>query len=178
MDLERLSIGIIGAIVGVVGWLFVGLYIDRRSRQTAARNAARVVYFELVGNHLTIFTALEYGAFGPLARASFDRLLPELATWLSIEDLQAVALAYLGHGGYEQVTSDPTLPPEVRRHALLGLHEAHRVAVRVLRARAFDRHEIERLAAFASPDQMRLLEAADASPARPARSPEASRAGS
>lgn len=167
MDLERLTIGIVGALVGVVGWLLVGLYIARRARQIAAREAARVVYFELVANHLAVFTALQYGLFGQLARASFDRLLPELATWLRIEELQAVVLAYLGHAGYEQAARDPSLPAEVRRRALEGLHEAHRVCVGLLRSRAFTSAEIRRLATYASADHIRLMEAADAPDAPP-----------
>ena len=166
--LERLGIGVSGAVVGAIGWLFVGLYIARRNRQQAARQAARVVYFELVGNHLAVYTALEYGAFGRLARASFDRLLPELATWLRIEELQAVVLAYLGHAGYEQAAGDESLPADMRRRALAALHEAHQVAVQILRTRAFTAAEVRRLATYATPDQVRLLEAADATGPRPA----------
>jgi hypothetical protein len=47
----------------------------------------------LGANLLAIFTALEYGMFGPLSRASYDQLLPELATWLPADELQALALA-------------------------------------------------------------------------------------
>lgn len=176
MDPERLGIGVIGALVGVVGWLLVGLYIANRARARAARDAARVVYFELAGNHLAVFVALEYGVFGPLARTSFDRLLPELATWLRIEELQAVALSYLGHGGYEQASRDASLPPEIRRRALEGLHEAHRVAVRLLRSRAFDAAEVASLATYATPDQIRLMEAADAPDAPPVTQREVSHA--
>ena len=82
MDFEKLFIGAFGAAIGVIGWLFVGLYIQRRAKDRAAREAARVVYFELAANHLNVYTALTYGAFGPLTRTSFDRLLPELAAWL------------------------------------------------------------------------------------------------
>jgi len=171
-----MGIGVIGAIVGAVGWLFVGLYINGRARRAAARDAARVVYFELVANHLTVYTALEYGGYGRLARGSFDRLLPELATWLRIEELQAVASAYLGHAGYEQVSADESLPAEVRRRSLTGIHEAHQVAVRILRSRAFSRAEIRRLAAYANPDQIRLLEAADRDDEKPAPQQEANRA--
>ena len=95
MDFEKLFIGAFGAVIGVIGWLFVGLYIQRRAKDRAAREAARVVYFEIAANHLNVYTALTYGAFGPLTRTSFDRLLPELAAWLPIEELQSVSLAYM-----------------------------------------------------------------------------------
>src|SRR4029453_6419723 len=77
MDFEKLFIGAFGAVIGVIGWLFVGLYIQRRAKDRAAREAARVVYFELAANHLNVYIALEYGAFGSLSRTSFDRLLPD-----------------------------------------------------------------------------------------------------
>ena len=82
MDLERLFLAILGAVVGVLGWLLVGLYINRREYARRARNAGRAVYFELVANQLAVFTALTYGSWGQLSRATYDRLLPELATWL------------------------------------------------------------------------------------------------
>ncbi len=151
-----------GAGFGALGWLFVGMFLARRAARRAARDAARVVYFELVGNHLAVFTALQFGAFGSLTRTSFDRLMPELAAWLEIEELQTVALAYIGHAGFEQAARETDTPPEVRRRALSGLHEAHRSAVAILRSRAFTPAEVRRLAAFATPDQLRLLEAADA----------------
>jgi hypothetical protein len=49
---ERLLIGIAGAIVGVIGWLFVGMYLGRRERTRKARNAGRAVIFELGASDL------------------------------------------------------------------------------------------------------------------------------
>jgi hypothetical protein len=161
MDFEKLFIGAFGALIGVIGWLFVGLYIQRRAKDRAAREAARVVYFELVTNHLNVYTALEYGAFGPLSRTSFDRLLPELAAWLPIEELQAISLAYMAQAGYEQARDAQDIPPVVRRRSLLAIHEAHRTAVGLLRARAFTPAEVERLAEHLRPDQIQLMDAAD-----------------
>jgi 23S rRNA maturation mini-RNase III len=161
MDFEKLFIGAFGALIGVIGWLFVGLYIQRRAKDRAAREAARVVYFELAANHLNVYTALEYGAFGPLTRTSFDRLLPELAAWLPIEELQAVSLAYMSQAGYEQASRVEDIPAEVRRRSLLAIHDAHRTAVRQLRARAFTAREIDRLTESLRPDQLSLMNAAD-----------------
>jgi hypothetical protein len=161
MDFEKLFIGAFGAVIGVIGWLFVGLYIQRRAKDRAAREAARVVYFELAANHLNVYTALTYGAFGPLTRTSFDRLLPELAAWLPIEELQSVSLAYMSQAGYEQAASAQDIPAAVRRQSLLAIHEAHRTAVRQLRARAFTAAEIERLTESLRPDQLALMNAAD-----------------
>lgn len=176
MDFEKLFIGAFGAVIGVIGWLFVGLYIQRRAKDRAAREAARVVYFELAANHLNVFTALEYGAFGPVSRTSFDRLLPELAAWLPIEELQAVSVAYMGMAGYEQAAQAQDIPLEVRRRSLLAIHEAHRTAVRLLRSRAFTADEVGRLAEHLRPDQLQLMAAADDGSPTPAESSEHSRA--
>jgi hypothetical protein len=163
MDFEKLFIGAFGALIGVIGWLFVGLYIQRRAKQRAAKEAARVVYFELVANHLDVYMGLEYGAFSPLSRTSFDRLLPDLAGWLPIEELQAVSVAYMGHAAYAQAGRATEIPVAVRRQALLGIHEAHRTAVRLLSARAFSPAELARMKAHLRPDQIQLMDAADAS---------------
>ena len=80
MDVDRFLPGVIGAFVGVVGWLLVGLYIQRRQFVRQARNAARAVYFEVDVNRMNVEVARDYGSFTPLSRSSFDRLLPELAT--------------------------------------------------------------------------------------------------
>jgi hypothetical protein len=161
VDFEKLFIGAFGAVIGVVGWLFVGLYIQRRAKDRAAREAARVVYFELAANHLNVYTALAYGAFGPLTRTSFDRLLPELAAWLPIEELQSVSLAYMSQAGYEQAARADDIPAEVRHRSLLAIHDAHRTAVRQLRARAFTTDEVARLTESLRPDQLSLMNAAD-----------------
>lgn len=161
MDLEKLFLGGFGAVIGVVGWLFVGIYIQGRAKDRAAREAARAVYFELASNHLNVYVALEYGAFGSLSRASFDRLLPELAAWLPIEDLQAVSVAYMGQAGYVQAAEARDIPAEVRRQSLRAIHDAHRTAVALLRSRAFTPAEVTRLAAHLRPDQLELMNAAD-----------------
>jgi hypothetical protein len=161
LDFEKLFIGAFGAIVGVIGWLLVGLFIQGRAKQRAAREAARAVYFELASNHLNIFVALEYGSFGPLTRTTFDRMLPEIAAWLPIEELQAISVAYMGQAGYEQASRAVEIPADVRRQSLLAIHEAHRVGVSLLRARAFSRSEVARLSEHLRPDQMRLMAAAD-----------------
>ncbi len=157
---QQLLIGMTGALVGVIGWLFVGIYIQRRQAAAMARNAGRAVYFELGANLLAVFSALEYGMFGPLSRASYDALLPELATWLPADELQALALAYLGQGAYAQVSAQSDLPPEARAMSLHALHDAHRVALDLLRKRVFSPTEIATLDRHASPENAQLIEAA------------------
>ena len=161
MDFEKLFIGAFGATVGVIGWLLVGLYIQRKAKDRAAREAARAVYFELASNHLNVFVAIQYGSFGALSRTSFERLLPELAAWLPIEELQAISVAYMGHAGYEQASRAEDIPQEVRRQSLLAIHDAHRTAVALLRVRAFTKSEVARLSQHLRPDQMQLMDAAD-----------------
>jgi hypothetical protein len=159
IPVPQLIVGITGAIVGVIGWLFVGIYIQRREARRRARNAGRAVYFELGANLLAIFTALEYGMFGPLSRASYDQLLAELATWLPADELQAIALAYLGQGAYAQMSGEE-LPLEARHTSLGALLDAHRTALDLLRARVFTAEEIGSLDRYASSQQERLIEAA------------------
>ncbi len=160
VSVQQLLTGMTGALVGVIGWLFVGIYIQRRDARRRARNAGRAVYFELGANLLAIFTALEYGMFGPLSRASYDQLLPELATWLPADELQALALAYLGQGAYAQITEQQDLPVDARRMSLGALRDAHRVALDLLRKRVFSPQEIDSLNRYASPRQEQLIEAA------------------
>jgi hypothetical protein len=160
VSLPQLLVGVTGAIVGVVGWLLVGIYIQRREARRRARNAGRAVYFELGANLLAIFTALEYGMFGPLSRASYDQLLPELATWLPADELQALALSYLGLGAYAQVTHEEGLPAEARHASLSALLDAHRVSLDLLRKRVFTPEEIQSLDRYASSAQQRLIDAA------------------
>ena len=164
MDAERLILAITGAIVGVLGWLLVGLYINRREYARRARNAGRAVYFELSANQLAVFTALSYGAFGQLSRATFDRLLPELATWLPAGELQSVALAYLGHDGYEQARTEESLPDDVRRMILGGVNDAQLIALDLLRPRIFSKREIAELNRYATEPQRALVEAAAKEP--------------
>ncbi|MBA3779466.1 MAG: hypothetical protein H0X16_09255 [Chloroflexi bacterium] len=158
MDLERLFLGAFGALVGVIGWLFVGIYIQRRQFDRQARDAARAVYFELLSNELNVQTALEFGAFGQLSRSTFERLLPELSTWLPATELQALVIAYMGHAGYQQAAEDTSVPEELRRRALAALREAHGTALGALRARAFTRAEVEQMAANATAAEQRALE--------------------
>jgi hypothetical protein len=148
--MQQFLIGISGALLGVIGWLLVGMYIQRRLHDRQARDAARAVYFEVGANHSTVFTALEYGSFGPLSRATFDRLLPELSTWLPVAELQALVMAYLGHAGYEQMAREPDLPEEARRPALGALLQTHRVAAELLRKRAFNSREVASLGKYVS----------------------------
>lgn len=163
IQLPQLLIGVIGSFVGVIGWLCVGIYIQHRDARRRARNAGRAVYFELGASLLAIFAALEYGAFGPLSRASYDQLLPELATWLPADELQALALAYLGQGAYQQAAvAGADMPPEARRMSLQALLDATRVALDLLRRRVFDAKEIAMLDRHATPEQMRLIKAATA----------------
>jgi hypothetical protein len=145
MDLERLLPGIIGAFVGVVGWLLVGLFIQRRQFVRQARNAARAVYFEVDVNRMNVEVARDYGSFTPLSRTAFDRLLPELATLLSPSQLRTLVSAYMAHAGYQQAASDPELPPSVRRDSLDAILGAHTGGLNVLRERAFTRTELRGL---------------------------------
>ena len=160
MNLDLLVPGIVGAIVGVVGWLLVGLYIQRRLFVRQARNAGRAVYFELDMNRLKVDLALEYGAFTPLGRSSFERLLPELATWLDPDELRTIVAAYMAHAGYDQAGSDTDLPADVRRQALTGIMAAQRRAIELLRRRAFSAAEVRRLdTALVQPPDAPILDA-------------------
>lgn len=148
MELEQLVPGIIGAFVGVIGWLFVGIYIQRRQFVRQARNAARAVYFEVDVNRVTVMVARDVGSFTPLDRTSFERLLPELATLLAPAELQSVVSAYMAHAGYRQASSDGgQLPSDIRRRALDGILQAHERALETLRARAFSPREARALGA-------------------------------
>lgn len=141
MDWPALLPAIIGSFVGVMGWLLVGLYIQRRQFVRQARNAAKAVYFELDVNRTTIDVALEHGLFGDLDRSSFERLLPELATLLSAADLRIVVDAYMTHAGYRQLASREQLPEEVRRGAMAAFLDVHARALLKLQACAFTRAE-------------------------------------
>lgn len=147
MELERLVPGILGAFVGVIGWLFVGLYIQRRQFRRQARSAARAVYFELDVNRVAADVAREFGSFTPLDRSSFERLLPELAALLSAAELKAIVPAYMAHAGYQQASTDAELPPRVRKTMLDGILAAHDEAMDVLRPHAFSAREAMALAA-------------------------------
>jgi hypothetical protein len=141
MELRDLLPGIIGSFVGVMGWLLVGLYIQRRQFMRQARNAAKAVYFELDVNLATISVARDHGLFSELDRSSFERLLPELATLLAAGDLRSVVDAYMAHAGYRQLAANDDLPSDVRRRALAAFIDAHDRALAALRTCAFTRAE-------------------------------------
>jgi hypothetical protein len=152
MDPSVLVPGIVGAVCGAFGWLLVGLYMARRQYVRTAKNAGRAVYFELDMNRLSVEVTLEYGAFTPLGRSSFDRLLPELATWLAPEELQTIVSAYMSHVGYAQASEDRQLPEDVRHEALSGILGAQERARSLLRARLFTDDEARRMDAAQSVD--------------------------
>jgi hypothetical protein len=97
-------------------------------------------------NHVSVQVAREYGSYTPLSRTSFERLLPELATWLHPDQLQTIVTAYMGHAGYDQASSDSEFPIELRREALNGILESQEKALQLLRGQVF------------SPKQARQLE--------------------
>ena len=142
MDWRDLLPGIIGSSVGVMGWLLVGLYIQRRQFVRQARNAAKAVYFELDVNLASIAVARDHGLFANLDRSSFERLLPELATLLAGPQLRAVVDAYMSHAGYRQLASQDDLPAEVRRAALGAFIGAHDRALATLLGCAFTEAEV------------------------------------
>jgi hypothetical protein len=130
-----------------MGWLLVGLYIQRRQFLRQARNAAKAVYFELDVNRTTITVAREHGIFSDLDRSSFERLLPELATLLPAGDLRTVVDAYMTHAGYKQLASLDDLPSEVRRVAQATFHDVHARALAKLQDSAFSRTEARAIGA-------------------------------
>lgn len=152
MELRDLLPGIIGSFVGVMGWLLVGLYIQRRQFLRQARNAAKAVYFELDVNLAAISVARDHGLFADLDRSSFERLLPELATLLSAAHLRLVVDAYMTHAGYRQLASSDDLPAEVRRMALGAFLEAHERALETLGTGAFTDREAQAVRAHHVPD--------------------------
>jgi len=147
MDWRDLLPGVIGSFVGVMGWLAVGIYIQRRQFMRQARNAAKAVYFELDVNRSTVEVARDHGLFADLDRSSFERLLPELATLLSAPELRTVVDAYMTHAGYRQLASQGDLSADVRRAALAALADAHLRALTALQARAFTSSETRALEA-------------------------------
>jgi len=60
-ELDRFLPGIIGAAVGVVGWLLVGVYMQRRQFARQAMNAGRAVYFELLINRMNVVVRARSG---------------------------------------------------------------------------------------------------------------------
>lgn len=145
MELSQFLTALVGAFFGAFGWLLVGLYLTRRANERQARNAARAVYFELAMNEIDIDVAMKHGVFGPLRRSSFDRLLPELATWLEADELEAIARAYMSHAGYEQTQRDDKLPVQIRNAVLVKVQAEHNAASNLLRRRSFSAKEAARL---------------------------------
>lgn len=149
MDPQQLVSAAIGAFFGAAGWLLVGLYMQRRQHDRLARNAARAVYFELTMNEIDIDVAARHAVYQPLRRGSFDRLLPELATWLEADELQTIARAYMSHAGYDQLQRDERIPAHVRAGLLGRVLAEHRAASALLCRRAFSEREQARLRAEA-----------------------------
>ena len=151
MSFDQLLTAALGAFFGAAGWLLVGLYMARRAANHQARNAARAVYFELAMNSIDIKVAADHMVFQPLRRQSFDRLLPELATWLAAEDLEVIVRAYMSHAGYEQAERDAKLPAQVRAAVLQTVLVQHRAATDLLGHKAFSAQERARLSTSADP---------------------------
>jgi hypothetical protein len=138
---QQLLALIVGAFFGSMGWLVVGIYMQRRAAQRQARSAARAVYFELAMNETDISVAAEHGVFQSLRRGAFDRLLPDLATWLSAQELNTIVTAYMSQSGYDQSQRDERLPGPVRAAVLGRVLSEHRAATELLRKRAFNAEE-------------------------------------
>lgn len=149
MSFDQLLTAALGAFFGASGWLVVGLYMQRRASIKQARNAARAVYFELTMNAIDIKVAADHMVFQPLRRQSFDRLLPELATWLSAEELETIVHAYMSQSGYEQAQRDDKLPVPVRAAVLQTVVVRHRAATDLLASKAFSAQERSRLSTSA-----------------------------
>jgi hypothetical protein len=136
----------VGAFFGALGWLLVGLYMQRRAAERVARSAARAVYFELSMNAVDVGVAAQHGVFQTLRRSAFDRLLPDLAMWLTADELNTVVTAYMSQAGYDQVQRDERLPSTVRSAVLDRVLAEHRAALDLLRRRAFNAAEATKLA--------------------------------
>ena len=147
MEPQQLVALAVGAFFGALGWLLVGLYMQRRAAERVARSAARAVYFELTMNAIDVGVAAEHGVFQTLRRGAFDRLLPDLATWLTADELSTIVTAYMSQAGYEQAQRDDRLPVPVRKAVLGRVLSEHRTATNMLRQRAFSPSEAARLTA-------------------------------
>jgi hypothetical protein len=145
VDADRLVPLLVGAVLGALGWLVVGLFLQRRQTARQAKSAGRAVYFELVVNGINVEVARDHGVYEPLGRAAYERLLPELATWLPAQDLMAVARAYMGHAGYGQLRLDQSVTAGPRSAALSALVNAHEAAIAVFRRRVFNPDELARM---------------------------------
>lgn len=145
MSVDALMTAAVGAFFGAAGWLLVGLFMTRRQVERQSRNAARAVYFELAMNAIDINVAEQHLVFQPLRRASFDSLLPELATWLHADELETIVKAYMAHAGYDQAQRDEKLPVAVRKAVLHTVLAQHRAAIDLLLVRSFSPSEAARL---------------------------------
>ena len=77
--------GIVGALVGALGWLSVGLYIQRKQFIRQAKNAARAVYFEIDLNRLSVQVAKEFGSIRTsIERAKLWMVVTGVGTILSV----------------------------------------------------------------------------------------------
>jgi hypothetical protein len=159
VDGDRLLTAFLGALFGAGGWLIVGMFIQRAQVARAAKNAGRAVWFELSVNRIAVDLARQHDSFEPLNRASYDRLLPELATWLRAEELLTIARAYMGHAGYQQLSRDRSVPSSARRLILTALADGHRAAAEVLRKRVFSAPELHRMRSL-GPDMALLVDPA------------------
>lgn len=141
MEPQAVLSALIGAVFGSLGWLLVGLFIQRSQFRTQARNASRAVSIEIEMNRVNVAMAREFATFLPLSRSAFDQLLPQLATWLAAPDLKTVAAAYMSHAGYEQARTTPHLPVEARDLALEGVLAAQDAALTRLGQLVFSKAE-------------------------------------
>jgi len=146
MEPQQILALLVGAFFGAMGWLLVGLYMQRRQAERVARSAARAVYFELTMNAIDVGVASDHGVFQTLRRAAFDRLLPDLASWLTADELNTIVTAYMSQAGYEQAQRDERLPEPVRTALLNRVLAEHKAATDLLRRRAFNAHDAARLA--------------------------------
>jgi hypothetical protein len=150
MDAERWALALLGAAVGSIGWLLVGMYLQRRDADRRARSALRAVYFELELNAVNARIAREHRRFAALSRANFDRTLPDVAMLLAPDALGTLVTAYHGHAGYEQLATEEGIPPAVANGALSGIVDAHDRALAVVRKECFpgDRRPATAASAF------------------------------
>ena len=151
MEPQQILALLVGAFFGAMGWLLVGLYMQRRQADRVARSAARAVYFELTMNAIDVGVAADHGVYAVLRRAAFDRMLPDLAMWLTADELSTIVTAYMSQAGYEQAQRDERLPAPVRAAVLGRVLSEHRVATDLLRHRAFSASEAARLVTSQSP---------------------------
>jgi hypothetical protein len=100
-------------------------------------------------NAIDVKVAAEHMVFQPLRRQSFDRLLPELATWLAAEELETIVHAYMSQSGYDQAQRDDKLPVQVRAAVLQAVVVRHRAATDLLAHKAFSAQERARLSTSA-----------------------------